>query len=139
MKRTLFSLGFLCLLAACSYDNPPFEDISGTRWIGTNYALGNLVDVTIDSGDSRSATLLFYSDTRTWEERSGEIDTAGRLVFTLKGTYSPVSESSMQYGFTWLFTWLDANRQEYKGKMEWDNRKMFIGLDESYFPAYQVE
>jgi len=139
MERSLLSLALFFLLVSCSYDNPPYGDIAGTRWIGTNYALGNLVDVTIDSGDSRSATLLFYSDTRTWEERSGEIDTAGHLAFTLKGTYSPVLKSSTQYGFTWLFTWLDANRKEYKGKMEWDNRRMVIGLDGSYFPACQVE
>lgn len=139
MKRTLFSLGLLCLLAACSYDNPPYEDISGTRWIGTNYAQGNLVDLTIDSGDSRSATLLFYSDPRTWEERSGGIDTAGRLLFTLKGTWSPVSESSVQYGFSWIISWMDENRQKYEGRMEWDNHKMFIGLNGSFFPAYQVE
>jgi len=138
MKRTLLSLGLLCLLAACSYDNPPYEDISGTRWIGTNYAQGNLVDVTIEPGDSRSATLLFYSDPRTWEERSGEIDTAGRLAFTLKGTYSlPSSEASV--GYRYIFIWTDESGDKYKGEMLWDSHKMFIGLDGSYFPAYQVE
>jgi len=139
MERSFLSLALFFLLVSCSYDNPPYGDIAGTRWIGTNYALGNLVDVTIDSGGGQSATLLLYSDTRTWEERSGEIDTAGRLVFTLKGVWSPVPRSSVQYGFSWTFSWMDENRQRYEGSMEWDNRKMTICLDGSYFPACQVE
>jgi len=146
LRNILYCLLFLSSatgLVSCSHDNPPFNELGGTRWTATNIAAGVLIDVCFGPVGTDDISTTFYCDPVPYDTRGQKIDTVGNRQYDMKGNYTPKKSTTDKgetvTGYEWAVNLISADGSSHYGELVYDNRRMCFRILERAFPMSQNE